>query len=62
MIKLGKDIVVGDIIMFFGTPHRVATLVDYVHPVVTEGETWRIARADDGWGISLAPLTRVPVG
>lgn len=35
--------------------------VAFVHPIVTEGETWQIARASDGWGISLAPLTRVEV-
>lgn len=61
-VKLGKDIEVGDVLMFFGTPHRVATLEPYSHPVVTDGEMWRIARAADGWGITLAPTTRVEVG
>lgn len=55
--KLPDEVEVGDIIMFFGTPHRVATIEPYVHPIVTDGETWRIARAADGWGITLSGRT-----
>lgn len=56
MMKLGKEIEVGDVLVFSGTPHRVATIEDYTHEVVTSGEPWRIARASDGWGITLCPL------
>lgn len=54
--KRGSEIKVGDIIMFLGTPHRVASLTPYTHPVMTEGAPgWRTARAADGWGITLSP-------
>jgi len=50
-----ENVHVGDIIVILGTPHMVDSLEDYTHPVVTHGETWKIARAADGWGITVTP-------
>lgn len=61
MTKYGKEIEVGDVLVFLGTPHRVATIEDYCHESITAGETWRIARASDGWGITLAPIVPLEV-
>ena len=58
--KLGRDIAVDDVIMFFGHPHRIANILDYSdNPWGFEG--WRIAKAADGWGITLDPLHRFEV-
>ena len=53
MQKRGDGVEVGDIILFLGTPHRVDTIEPYTHPTI--GEPWRIARASDGWAITLEP-------
>ena len=58
MNKRGSEIVAEYILVFAGVPHRITRIVPYVHPVVTGGETWRIAYAclgPDSWGITLEP-------
>ena len=59
MTKRGNEVQVGDIILFAGRPHRVAKIEPYTHP--TLGETCGIARASDGWGITLFPSSQVEV-
>ena len=63
-MKYGRDIEVGDDLLFTGRLHRITDIKDYVHPVVTKGETWRTAYArrpgevtltDGTWGITLEP-------
>lgn len=41
----------GDVVMFLGNPHLIAQIEPYTHP--TLGEMTGIARAADGWGITL---------
>lgn len=47
------QVVPGMIIDFLGTPHLIAEIEPYIHP--TMGEMVGIARAADGWGITLSP-------
>jgi hypothetical protein len=49
--KPGDQIAAGDIIMFFGQPHLIAEVEPYTGPLdfITG-----VARAGDGWGISLS--------
>ena len=49
--KSGEEIVVGDIIIVLGYAHRIVEIEPYAHPTL-EGAIG-IARASDGWGISL---------
>jgi hypothetical protein len=49
-IRAGRAIAVGDVVVFSGTPHRVAAIEPYdLHGACG------IARASDGWGITLFP-------
>lgn len=63
--KLGRDIAIGDVIMFFGTPHRITEIRDHSdNPwglVGWNGDPWRIAKAADDWGITLDPDHRFEV-
>lgn len=54
-----SEVRVGDIITFFGTPHLITEIEPYRHP--TLGETHGMARAADGWSISLIDGGRVDV-
>ena len=45
------EVAAGDIVVFLGTPHLVAEIEPYTHP--TLGKMVGIARAADGWGITL---------
>lgn len=58
--KRAEDIAPGDVVLFLGTPHVVADVEPYTHPTV--GPMVGIARAADGWGITLDHLTCVEVG
>ena len=58
----GQDVEVGDDLWFLGKVHRITRIKPYAHPVVTKGETWRIAYADEpsgvyqkAWSITLEP-------
>lgn len=56
--KRQSDIQVGDVIVFFGTPHRV----DRIDPPTEATLSFfpscvGFARSDDGWGISLDGAT-----
>lgn len=57
--KRPGDIAAGDVIMFSGTPHLIAEIEPYTHP--TLGPMVGIARAGDGWGITLAEPVCVEV-
>lgn len=48
----------GDIIIF-GGPHLIELIEPYTHPVL--GETAGIAKAADGWGITLIGTVRLDV-
>lgn len=56
--------------MFLGVPHRVTDFRDYSHPVVTGGDTWRIAYSrksdsmitDSTWGMTIEPGGTYEVG
>lgn len=68
-MKYGRDVVVGDDIIFLGTPHRITRIEPYTHPVVTGGETWATAYADTSaaayqaaWGITLEPDQQYETG
>ena len=41
----------GDVLVFLGVPHVVAAIEPYEHP--TMPGAFGIARADDGWGVTL---------
>lgn len=56
--KRSSDITEGDVLVFFGTPHRVAVVEPYAGPL---GGITGIARASDGWGISLSKTTCLEV-
>lgn len=49
--KQGNDVKPGDVILFLGTPHLIETIEPYTHPTVPE--CFAVARASDGWGITL---------
>jgi hypothetical protein len=49
--KLGRDVEVGDVLVFLGTHHRVTEFGPGTHLI--EGS--RIALAADGWGMTLDP-------
>lgn len=51
MEKRNADIKPGDVIMFLGNPHLITEVVPYTHP--TLGEMVGIAKAADGWSITL---------
>jgi hypothetical protein len=59
--KLGSEIEKGDIIVFFGEPHKIRSIRAYTHPGVTKGAPgWRTAsvaesHAPGAWGITLEP-------
>jgi hypothetical protein len=57
--KRPADIAAGDVVVFMGTPHLIAEVEPYTHPTI--GETQGIARAADGWGITLLEPTCVEV-
>ena len=57
--KRSEDIVPGDIIDFCGTPHLIVEVEPYTHS--TLGEMVGIAKAADGWGITLCPNTLIAV-
>lgn len=50
--KQGEDIAPGDVVLFFGTPHVVRSIDPYTGPF---DFICGVARAADGWGISLSP-------
>jgi hypothetical protein len=69
MEKRGAEVEVGDDLWFLDKPYRITRIEDYVHPVVTRGETWRIAYSDGpvfgarwAWGITLEPDGRYETG
>ena len=51
--KRGTEIQKGDIIVFMGQSHHIVEMEPYTHPTI--GELWHIARASDGWAITLEP-------
>lgn len=57
----GADLRVGDDLLFCGKPHRITDFEPYSHPLVTKGETWRIAysrtdaTAREQWGMTIEP-------
>lgn len=57
--KPAEDIEPGDIIVIDGRPHLVDRIEPYTHPTI--GETYGIARAADGWGITLEQGARLQV-
>lgn len=64
--KLGKDIEVGDVVLFLGNPHRIARFLPYNGLVVGASSDCRIAKAVPNssgyeWGITLEPNARVEV-
>ena len=63
--KLGREIEIGDIIVFLGRPRRISEIQDYSHNpwgfVGWHGDPWRIAKAADGWGITLDPDQRFEI-
>lgn len=54
--KRSGDLAAGDVVLFLGTPH----LIDRIEPRADDLVTG-VARAADGWGISLSPTTCVEV-
>lgn len=54
--KFGPEVTVGDVIVFSGTPHRIVAIEPY-----DLFDSCGIARASDGWGITLAPFVAVEV-
>lgn len=53
-VKRQKDIEPGDVIVFFGTPHRIDRIDPPTPETLSVFPTCRgFARATDGWGISL---------
>lgn len=57
--KPGDEVAAGDVVLFLGTPHVVDVVEPYTHPTV--GPMAGIARAADGWGITLDRLVCVEV-
>lgn len=51
MTKRNDQIQPGDVLIFMGRPHVIAEIEPYTHP--TLGPMVGIARAADGWGITL---------
>lgn len=52
--KLQSEIVPGDVILFFGTPHRIARIDPPTPETLSFFPTCcGFARSEDGWGISL---------
>lgn len=46
-----EDLRPGDVLMLLGRPHLITEIVPYTHPTVDGA--FGIARAGDGWGMSL---------
>lgn len=62
-LKNSTEIVPGDIVVFFGRSHRIMR-IDPASPetMAIDPSTVGIARAEDGWGITLAgPYTMLEV-
>lgn len=57
--KRGSEVVPGDIIEFFGEPHRVESVEPYTHP--TLGAFAGIAKCADGWSMTLEDTVMVTV-
>lgn len=52
ILRRAEDLRPGDVVVFLGTPHLVSRIEEYTHPAFPEA--FGIARASDGWGISLS--------
>lgn len=48
----GRDLQVGDILIFFGTPHRIDHFEPYRHVIGLTGA--RAAVAANGWGMTIS--------
>jgi hypothetical protein len=51
--RWGHEVRVGDILVVSGYSHRIVEIEPYTHPTI--GKTCGIARASDGWEITLMP-------
>lgn len=52
----GRDLRVGDVLMFLGHAHVITSLAPYAGPLLAElGEGTRIARAEPDWGMVVEP-------
>lgn len=51
----GRDVKVGDVLLFLGVAHLLIAIEPYPHPL-DEGVEWRIVYgADEGWGMTIHP-------
>lgn len=57
--KAAEAITSGDIVVAADRPHLIVNIEAYTHPIL--GETCGIARAADGWGITLYAGQRLQV-
>jgi hypothetical protein len=57
--KFGNEIQVGDIVTVGYTSHRIVEIAPYTHPSI--GETCGIAKAADGWAITLTDTVALEV-
>ena len=49
-MKLGRDLAVGDLLVFLGTTHRIRSFEAYVHPTLGSA---RIARCELDWSMTV---------
>lgn len=57
-MKLGRDLVIGDLLIFLGGTHRIGAFEDYVHPTLGPA---RIARCELDWSMTVWDDDRVVV-
>ena len=57
--KRGNEIQVGDIITFGSASHRIVEIEPYTHSTI--GDTCGIAKAADGWAITLTDTVALEV-
>lgn len=57
----GREIEVGDVLMFLGSPHLIQRIEPYRHRLYPD-EEWRIAHASGDWRITLVPFQLYEIG